>query len=89
MVWEGDECLELRQYKNNSNQFEQIPRPQTSNSRIAHILFQCTGDLELRQYKNNSDQFEQIPRLNLPHFFNHRMSHAWANQHVFLECKQK
>ena len=45
--------------------------------------------LELRQYKNNSDQFERIPRLNLPHIFNHRMSHAWANQHVFSECKQK
>ena len=40
--------------------------------------------LELRKYKNNSDQFERIPRLNLPHFFNHRMSHAWANQHVFF-----
>ena len=40
--------------------------------------------LELRQYKNNSDQFERIPRLNLPHFFNHCVSHAWANQHGFF-----
>ena len=40
--------------------------------------------LELRQHKNNTDQFERIPRLKLPRFFNHRMSHAWANQHVFF-----
>ena len=50
---------------------------------FAKTVFLTVSDVvELRQYKNNSDQFEPIPRLKLPRFFNHRLSHAWANQHV-------
>ena len=61
-----------------------IKRFTVENVTKAHLWIKA---LELRQYKNNSDQFEPIPCLKLPRFFNHRLSHAWANQqHVFSEC---
>ena len=59
------------------------------NKHIFSEIKYCQGkikfELELRQFKNNSDQFVRIPRLKLPRFFNHRISHALANQQSFSE----